>query len=242
MALVIHLTELPPVLRGPNDAAYKGSVPARMRFMAPDAAHALLRLNASLGGLLVFTDILRSADASLAALRTKRGVQPPGFSGHNFGFSFDLDLGASLRALDMTYAQLLARLEASHFFCHRLDGSVHASEAWHFNFLTESPGDYLAKAEVKDPRTWARPVELLIQERYGHTFQPSPGALQLALADLGYYGGAIDGILGPLSREAIRAFQRAFNLIETSPPDARTLRTLVFVASTRQLDPPRPQW
>jgi Putative peptidoglycan binding domain/LysM domain len=51
--------------------------------------------------------------------------------------------------------------------------------------------------------------------------------VQGRLANLGYYGGRIDGVLGDETRDAIRAFQRNHDLPETgevSPPLASKLR------------------
>ncbi len=50
--------------------------------------------------------------------------------------------------------------------------------------------------------------------------------LQQSLADLGHYGGAIDGIYGPVTRKAIEAFQEANDLKMTGLPDQRTLYIL----------------
>jgi len=50
--------------------------------------------------------------------------------------------------------------------------------------------------------------------------------LQQILADKGYYGGAIDGVLGPNMRKAIRMFQRDNNMITDGYPNGEVLLKL----------------
>lgn len=52
------------------------------------------------------------------------------------------------------------------------------------------------------------------------------GRVQQALKDKGYYKGTIDGLLGPLTRTAIGAFQRREGLNVTGQPDVPTLGRL----------------
>lgn len=51
-------------------------------------------------------------------------------------------------------------------------------------------------------------------------------AVQRELARRGYYHGAIDGVIGPRSRTAIRAFQAHRGLVVTGVIDTRLLRAL----------------
>ena len=53
--------------------------------------------------------------------------------------------------------------------------------------------------------------------------------VQEALADAGYYDGPIDGVLGPMTREAIAAFQADNGLVVTSAIDEPTLATMGLV-------------
>jgi hypothetical protein len=55
-------------------------------------------------------------------------------------------------------------------------------------------------------------------------------AVQNELARRGYYNGAIDGVLGPGSRDAIRSFQRAENLPVTGLIDPSLLTALKLPA------------
>ena len=50
--------------------------------------------------------------------------------------------------------------------------------------------------------------------------------VQTALADLGYYNGPIDGIVGSGTRRAVRAFQRDKGLPVTGRIDRRLLNAL----------------
>ena len=48
---------------------------------------------------------------------------------------------------------------------------------------------------------------------YGHADRSSIAQLQRRLATAGYYYGAIDGIMGPQTRRAIRAYERAYGAL-----------------------------
>ena len=192
----LYLSQLPQ-LRGPSHGTdgkmYHGQVPPRALFLSPDAAHALGPRSAS--GGLPYTDVFRSAEASLAACQAKPDqAKPPGFSPHGFGLAVDLDLDETLATKGWTYAQLLVVMSRYGWFCHRRDGSATGSEAWHFNYLGPNPALYLAMASKYDHRSWARPVEERIVERYAKHWQArDPRQLQQMLAQLGHYQGAIDG-------------------------------------------------
>ena len=51
-------------------------------------------------------------------------------------------------------------------------------------------------------------------------------AVQRALAQLGYYHGPVDGVVGPQTEKAIRWFQSADRLPVTGEIDSATLRAL----------------
>lgn len=222
--MILKLVTLPNTLQGPSGDDYHGQVPARARLAAPDAQFS------TLGDLnLVYTDIFRSAAASLAAMGSKRGVQAPGYSGHGYGLSFDLDIDACCK--DKSYFALCRALEDRGWFCHRRDGQ-RGSEDWHFNwFGLISPSLYLGKVEVSDPATWSRAIEYRICERYGDQFAPTPAQIQVALTSLGFYHGILDGQLGHESFAAIQAFQHAWKLVEDGIAGPRTQRTLAYVSA-----------
>lgn len=231
----IQLTQLPDTLKGPSDPDYRNQVPRRARFLEPTTATALLKLLADCDNALVFTDVYRSPEASLAAMRVKRGVQPPGFSAHNFGVAFDLDVGASLRALKTSYTGLEEMLNKHGWYSHRRDLDPVASESWHHNFYPGDPKKYLNLADLDNHSSWALPVEARIQELYGKDFDFDDVTLQTYLQSLKLYSGELDGKIGPLAQEATRVFQRAWNLAPDGAAGPRTKRTLAVVAATIQV-------
>lgn len=231
------LSELPSTLRGPSDPAYKGLVPKRARYLHPEAAGSLLRLVVS-HPWLTFTDVFRSPESSLAARRSKRGVQPPGFSAHNFGLAVDLDVGACLRDGKIRYPELVETMRGGGWHCHRRDLDATAMESWHFNYLGDRAADLLQLAALEIVNTWAHPVEARILELYGDAFAMSDLEVQQALAALRFYLGDLDGTLGPQSREAIGAFQRAWGLPDDGVAGPRTRRVLAVITAERELVPP----
>lgn len=53
------------------------------------------------------------------------------------------------------------------------------------------------------------------------------------LAELKLYGGAVDGDHGPLTKQAVKAFQRAWLLGVDGRAGAMTQRTLAYVTAVR---------
>ena len=208
-------------------------LPARMRYLHPELVQPFLSIYEALKQRFFISDMLRSAEASLQAVKEKRGAQPPGFSGHNYGFSIDVSLTANkvrghrgtLTENGMSKKQLDELMEAHGFYCHRLDHNL-AFEAWHYNGFTGREFSQYYKSG--DTRTSAA-LERKIQYIYGSSFLIDGFTAQNHLASMGLYRGEIDGIIGPLTCTAVNAFQRAFSLPETSCLDARTKRTLAFV-------------
>src|SRR5215510_1039823 len=114
-------------------------MPDRLRQLAPDAARSYV---ADLADVVVVSDMLRTAESSLQAVREGRGAQPPSKSAHNFGFAIDLDISASLARLGQanlgfpvapSKADLDAFMLAAGWYCHRRDHK-RDHESWHFNF------------------------------------------------------------------------------------------------------------
>jgi hypothetical protein len=207
-----------------------GRMPARMRWLHPDAAKAF----AVIAPWAVVSDMFRSPESSLNAIRTKVGAKPPGFSAHNFGLAVDLDIAASRQNLAarvgsrraITKAELDEALEAAGWFCHRRDHAMD-HEAWHFNYLGVVTQ---VSARYRTTEGW---IEGRIRQLYGAALELDDRGAQSALKRLRLYSGAIDGKVGPLTREATRVFQRAWGLVETGRLDARTQRTLAYVAADR---------
>ncbi len=207
-------------------------MPARCRFLSPHAAEQY----AAIASWAIVSDMLRSPESSLEAVRRGRGARPPGYSAHNFGFAIDLDTTSTCRRLGVargkgrpaTKAELDAEMELHGWFCHRRDHKLD-SEGWHFNALGK--GTVIA-SKFRSTAGW---IEGRIQAAYGPDLEPDDAECQSALGRLRLYHGAIDGDAGPLTHEATRVFQRAWELRETGALDASTRRTLALVACEREL-------
>ncbi len=228
----IRLRRLPVEVHGIYTiAGIPGRMPPRALFLEPEAADSF---TTQLLDRAVVSDVLRSAESSLNAVRRGRGAQAPGFSAHNYGKAIDLDVKATMKALGLkTKAELDAWMERRGWYCHRRDHRMD-SESWHFNFL--------GVGYVVSPRqrSTGADVEALIVQRYGADMAPSDAECQAMLASLRMYSGAIDGIVGDLTKEAVRVFQRAWaskRVAETGKLDAATRRTLAFVTASREVVP-----
>jgi hypothetical protein len=235
--VLLPLRKLPPV-RGIYGAT-KDQMPKRALFLAPDAADSLLTLCAKAPGL-GFSDIFRSAEASLAAMKTKRGVQPPAFSAHNFGLAVDVDvdgvlsedgktrLPGTLKRMGWKYPDLLAFMEEGGWYCHRRDGG-RGSEDWHFNYLGSDPERAAACLEGLETSGWSKAAERSIVARFAAQLVLDPEQQQRALAKLRLYSGDFDGDLGPISREAQNAFCRTWDISLTDT--VRYQRVLAYVSA-----------
>lgn len=204
-------------------------MPARSLFLAPEAAASF---RTKLHQFVVISDALRSAESSLNAVKRGRGAQPPGYSAHNYGLAIDLSTTATRRRGSIKSKAVLDEIMEAHgWFCHRRDHLLE-HESWHYNFLGVG-----YKVSPKQ-RTTSPDVEALMLQRYGADLAPNDTECQVMLKELRMYSGAIDGDIGPLSREAISAFQRAWaspKLHTTGKLDDRTRRTLAFVTAEREV-------
>jgi hypothetical protein len=204
----------------------KNTLPKRMRWLHPAAARSFAR---DLAKWVVVSDMFRSAESSLWAIQNRKGSKRPGTSGHNFGLSIDLNVTKTLRKLGMKKKRQLDNwMEARGWYCHRRDHR-RGWEDWHYNFL----GPWVDKVlRDSDPRTsWA--LERLLKLLYGRSFKLTKKQIQERLHTLGLYGGEIDGKIGPLSREAVKAFQRTWKLTVDGIPGTMTQRTLAYVPAER---------
>lgn len=232
--MILFLTPLPATTAGIYTiGGVAGRMPTRALLLHPAAAEAFTTLERA--SPLVYSDIFRSADASLVAVATKAGTQPPGYSAHGFGLAVDVAVDATLGRYGWSYSELRSELGRYGWYCHRRDG-LRGAEDWHFNYLGPDPSKYIALTSPQEPESWARAVEAKILETYGNGFVLDAKEMQVALTKLRLYKGAIDGIVGPLTDAAVHAFQRAWHLPE-GHPDARMLRTLAYVASERLIEP-----
>lgn len=196
---------------------YDGKLPERMRYLHPEAAHSF----DTIADWVVVSDMFRSPESSLRAVREGRGAQPPGYSAHNYGLAIDIDVKAAVQRTK-TKRALDEYMREKGWHCHRVDGLV-LSEGWHYNYL----GDVDYPPGIKST---APLVERAILFWYGDQFEFSDSEAQQKLTALRMYKGSIDGKLGPLSQEAVHVFQRAWGLRETGKLDVKTKRTLAYVA------------
>jgi len=200
--------------------ASKDRLPKRMRWLHPDAAASFVKLG------VVVSDMFRSAESSLWAIRNRKGACRPGYSGHNYGQSIDLAIGRSIKALDLrSKRELDEHLKGYGWYCHRRDHR-REFESWHYNFGVSG---YIRAAD----RRTSSALERLLRKRHKDAWKMTREGIQGALADLGLYRGAIDGDIGPLSQEATRAFQRCWGLKVDGLPGTRTQRTLSYVTASR---------
>lgn len=234
--MIITLQNLPPLL-GPKDDGYNGLLPARARFLSPDAAESLLSMDDEKH--LVFTDCYRSPAAILQAYRTKPGTQRPAYSTHGYGLAVDIDVQASCHLNDWSYAQLSDFMSGHGWWCYRRDLDSTASESWHFSYYGDKAKEFLSYVDPQNHLTWARAPEALIHDRFGDQFALDAFGIQTALTQLKFYsGGSIDGIVGPATSAAIRDFQETWDLTADGIAGAMTTRTLAFCAAMIDIQPP----
>lgn len=206
--------------------------PNSAALLHPEAARAFEALERGFTRIRC-SDVFRTPEQSLEARASKAGVQPPGFSAHNFGLAIDVDVARVMREERLTKPQLDARLAEHGWWCHRRDGLAGAFESWHYNFLGPEPiaKPFLALCQ----RNTAPAIEAKIRDVYGDQLELEPVEAQLALAKLGLYRGSADGVFGPRSKAALVAFQRAWELAPLGELDARTQRTLALISADLEI-------
>lgn len=231
MSLVLNLRQIAAAqVRGVYViGGVRDRLPLRARYLHPTAADSFL---GPVHEVAVVSDMFRSPESSLAAVRSGRGARPPGFSGHNYGLSIDIDVRATMRALAVrSKADLDRWMERVGWYCHRRDHRMTPlkGECHHFNFLG------IGAAISPKVRSTSGYLEARIVALYGESLRLGAEEAQAALRDLRMYGGDVDGLWGPLSREACRVFQRAWGLPVSGKLDAATQRTLAYVGCERSL-------
>jgi hypothetical protein len=227
--MILKLRQLPKLLGiyGPN----KDIFPATMSLMHPSAAFAYLATEQHFGQQLRVSDMFRSAVQSLNAMKQKTGVQPPGFSAHNYGFAIDIDVDDCLKRFKLDKRGLDAEMEKNGWFCHRRDSKL-ASECWHYNYLIDRDTIKLAG---KSPGLWSAPVEAQMQSVYGSQMGMTVVQIQEALKSIGLYPHTVDGIAGPLTSQAVMAFQRAWVQPVNGDLNVKLQRLLAYITSTKEL-------
>lgn len=206
-----------PFINGKPNRTSAGRLPSRALYLHPAA---ILPPEGR------WSDLFRSPAGSLHAMEMKQGVKPPGYSGHNLGFSGDLDVIDTMDRLSIgTKAGLDEYMEGYGWYCYRDDHKME-SECWHYNYFGEESDKY-AKASTNG----AIEIEKKILDYYGADFILDNTQAQTALASLQMYDGKIDGDFGTRSLNAVRIFQRAWGLKELGILDQRTMRTLAVVTA-----------
>jgi hypothetical protein len=231
----IKLIRLPSSVRGIYEAkdGRKNLMPKRALLIHPDAHASFMAMEAD--GGLVHSRLFSSAEASLDAAETKKGVQPPAYSGHNVGLADDVAIEATCKLRGFVYEQLWDYMATHGWYGYRRDKS-RGFEEWHFNFLGTG-ADAVQVLNACTPRDrWQDVAEHAIMARYAADFVLTPSAIQEALASLGFYSGEIDGDLGPLSRQAAAAFGRAWNVPNPDAFGIKFQRTLSYVAADWDID------
>lgn len=206
----------------------KSSFPTRAAYLHPEASAAFEKMERD-SGPFVYSDILRGADESLAACKAGRASQPPGYSGHNFGLSFDIAVDQVLKEKHWTYDKLCAVLGTYGWHPYRQDRS-RGNEDWHFNFLGNKATEILRRTSAR--ALWQTAAEEAIQAYYPNITPMGAYDIQAALKKLRLYTGDLDGDLGPLSYIAINLFNQTWG-ISPNAIGERFQRTLAFVAADR---------
>lgn len=216
----------------------KDVMPARMARLHPEAAAAFQAAEAALGQRIRVSDMFRTAEQSLQAMQEKKGVQPPGWSLHNYGIAIDVAVDAMLPAFKGSKAELDLFMKGFGWWCHRRD-SKRGFEEWHYNYLGPTGQQLIEAADKPKPRTsTSAAADARIQALYGEGLALTLTEVQECLAHLKLYGGEIDGKIGPRSKEALMVFQRAWRLEATGTMNEKTERTLAYVSADIEVAKP----
>ena len=251
----LRFVRVPPeMVRGgyPVSKVTPNGMPLRALFVHPEVWSAFQRV----APRIVITDLLRTAESSLARMKTAPGlVQAPGYSDHNFGGAFDLDIKATMKhGVFGGRAGIDSWLRACGFPMFWWTPGANApppnkpgSETWHHSYWDSAEGT------GADGRSTAAMAERRMLRWYPwldvRTWQNRPASAQYMLARLGHYHGAIDGKFGPLSTTALAMFQRALQVrswcrkkgvtdFAEGKLDAATARVLAFCAAEREVIEP----
>lgn len=209
-----------PLINGMPNRTDAGRLPERMMYLHPSALASFLSLGVRC------SDILRSASGSLHAIQEGRGAMPPGYSGHNYGLSVDIDVDGEMKRRKLTKPRLDEYMARRGWQCHRTDGKL-GPECWHYNYLPHY-------APRGTPRSTAEYLEAHIMALYEPQMRLSVMQCQNALSSLGMYDGALDGIIGPRTNAASAQFARAWGLGEhDTVTHTKLQRVLAFVTATR---------
>ncbi len=161
-------------------------------------------------------DIFRTTHQQVQTLKKKPNLAyKPGTSGHEFGISVDISTGnlfAEAKNKKISYSVDDLRNDFLKF-----GWTYSLKEVWHFNHL--------------DGRL---SIQSWVQEMYGDIWSSdndlSSFDLQRYLTKLGYYTGRIDGIIGLMTKDSIKSFQKDY-LLDVDGIVGPNTRKLILVAS-----------
>lgn len=208
------------------------SLPSRFRYLHPQAADSLSRLEADYPCVFFYSDVFRDANGSRnrrvknRERRIRQGKSPiytgklPGFSGHNYGLCVDHDVSGNLQRLARHAGYVMTKEEYDliwrgyGWWCHR-DGPEgdhqRGHEDWHYNYFGDDPARWLSHSQRKT----SGGMEAKISYLYG-PFAMEQGDVMRALTELGYHdiGSrvkdfqqdwtlAVDGIAGPNTQRVL---------------------------------------
>jgi len=201
----------------------KDFLPDRLRMLDPRVAAAFAKANA--GGALVISDMFRSADGSLEAVRTRRGALRPSKSLHNYGLAIDIDVTKVMKTLRLKTKQALDEYMAQFdFICCRLDHKREFEE-WHYSFIPGFDWESAGPSSTDDGEAEIQRLYKKHWDKLGEDVTEEQKTLQ----KLRLYGGAIDGDPGPRTARAREAFCAAWEI--PGPSDPLYYRTLALVAA-----------
>lgn len=212
----------------------KNLFPRRMSFLHPAAIEKFQELQHHTNNSIVLSDMWRSSTASLRrkyprGRLPRRGVAKPAFSAHNYGLAIDVAVDATLTRTGFRTKEALDIFMAQHgWFCHRPDHR-RGREDWHYNFLG-SNAKRLLRLRPPD-RPTSDLVEAKIKSYYRRSWRTDTHTVQAALRVCGLYEGEVDGIAGPHTKAAMRAFQRALKLRQDGVVGPITARVLWYRAA-----------
>jgi len=215
----------------------QGLLPNHMMMMEESAAEDFGALMQATEHKLRFTDIYRSFSRSLNVRRRKgRIAARPGFSGHNYGVSFDIDVEYALETLrdqgiisDRKVKRATRILEMQNYFARFgwkplssvrqkfRDGARRAVEEWHFNHIGRS----------KTVEAWVK-ANILKDVSKEMSLKEFQSLLQM----MGYSVFPVDGKWGKKTKRAMNQFQDDYAIDRSKQPNALTIRTLrVFTSN-----------
>jgi len=224
-------------------------MPDRFRWLHPDAAASLAKMEADYPGCFFYSDVFRNAYGSRhrrhknrdkRILRGKSAIytgKKPGTSAHSFGLCTDDMVGDNIKRLrelledpGFVKEDYDALKRQYGWVCHRdgPEGGDHKmeSEFWHYNYFGDDMDRWLSHCGRKT----SGGVEAKVIYNYGPFTLDPPGVVE-HLKRLGYLDADTDPSSSEL-RAAVRKFQDYWTLNPDGAAGPDTQRTLLYVGGT----------